>query len=110
MRRPRLLGRERVRPGDGCADFASFARFPVKTLRRRPDRFVRFQFYPFRFPMNPGTDSRPTGEPGFRAATHQGARRAGSERGRMAASQAPRLGIPPKWDVLGGPAVEISQK
>lgn len=58
--------------------------------------------------MNQGRNSRSTGEPSFRAKMHEGVRRAGYDRGHMAASKAPGLGITPKWDVLGGPVVIIS--
>jgi hypothetical protein len=48
VRRPLRPGRERARLGGGCADFASFARFPVKTRRRRHGRLVPFPCHPFR--------------------------------------------------------------
>jgi len=58
-------------------------------------------------PMNQEADSRSTGEPSFRAKTHEGVRRAGYDRGHMAASRAPCLGITPMRDVLVGSVVEI---
>ena len=64
---------------------------------------------PLPMPTNHGADSRSTGERSFRAETQKGARR-GSDRGRMAASKAPSLGITQKWDFLFGRTAEISQK
>lgn len=45
-RRPFLPGRPP--PGGRCADFSNFARFPAKTMRRRPDRLTTSQLHPFR--------------------------------------------------------------
>ena len=63
---------------------------------------------PFPMLLHQGTNSRSTGEPSFRAKTHEGGRRAGFDRGHMAASKAPGLGITPTRDVLGVPVAEIT--
>jgi|GEM_PF-5632733 hypothetical protein len=61
-------------------------------------------------PMNHRADQQSAGKPSFRAAPHEGVRRARCDRGRMVASKAPGLGITPTWDTLEGPSLVIFRK
>ena len=65
---------------------------------------------PLRIPTTHGADSQPTGEPSFWAEAQEAEWRAGSDRSRVAACKAPRLGITQKRDMLFGPATENFQK